>query len=116
MDDNSRSGRPATAITDKNIAKVNELIRGDRRLTVNDIMTSISIGSNAVNEIIHNHLKCSKVCARCVPRQLTPDNKETRFTVCADLFERYDNEGNEFLRRIITGDETWIHQFEPESK
>jgi histone-lysine N-methyltransferase SETMAR len=32
------------------------------------------------------------------------------------LFERYDKEGDSFLRRIITGDETWIHQFEPESK
>ena len=36
--------------------------------------------------------------------------------VCADLFDRYDNEGDGFLHRIITGDETWIHQFEPESK
>ena len=51
-----------------------------------------------------------------MPRQLTPDNKETRFSVCADLFERFDNKGDGFLRLIITGDETWIHQFEPEHK
>ena len=115
-DNNSRSGRPATAVNDKNIARVNKLIRGDRRLTVKDIMTSLSIGANAVNEIIHDRLGFSKVCARWVPRQLTPDIKETRFSVCADLFEHYDNEGDAFLRRIITGDETWIHQFEPEQK
>jgi histone-lysine N-methyltransferase SETMAR len=36
--------------------------------------------------------------------------------ICAELFEQYDNEGDGFLRRIVTGDETWIHQFEPESK
>ena len=43
---NSRSGRPATAVNDENIAKVNELIRGDRRLSVKDMM-SLSIGEPA---------------------------------------------------------------------
>jgi [histone H3]-lysine36 N-dimethyltransferase SETMAR len=115
-DNNIRSGRPATAVNDENIARVDELIRGDRRLTVKDIMRSLGIGAMAVNEIIHDRLGFSKVCARWVPRQLTPDNKETRFNICADLCERYSNEGDGFLHRIITGDETWIHQFEPESK
>lgn len=115
-DNNSRSGRPATAVNEENIERVNELIRGDRRLTVKDIMTSLSIGARAADEIIHDRLGFSKMCARWVPRLLTPDNKETRLNVCADLFERYDNEGDGFLRRIITGDETWIHQFEPENK
>ena len=36
--------------------------------------------------------------------------------VCQDLFQQYDSEGDDFLRRIVTGDETWIHQFEPENK
>lgn len=27
-----------------------------------------------------------------------------------------DNEGDSFLNRIVTGDETWIHYYEPESK
>lgn len=115
-DNDVRSGRPATAVNDDNIVKVNELIRGDRRLTVKDIMNSLSIGARAVNEIIHDRLGFSKVCARWVPRQLTPDNKETRLSICSDLFERYDHEGDGFMHRIITGDETWIHQFEPENK
>jgi len=71
-DNNSRSGRPATAVNDENITKVNELIRSDRRLNVRDIMTSLSIGARAANEIIHDRLGYSKVCARWVPRQLTP--------------------------------------------
>jgi histone-lysine N-methyltransferase SETMAR len=116
IDNNTRSGRPATAVSELNISKVNELIRGDRRLRIKDIMRSANIGAHAANEIIHERLGFSKVCARWVPRSLTADNRETRLNICADLFERYDSEGDGFLRRIVTGDETWIHQFEPESK
>ena len=47
---------------------------------------------------------------------LTSDVKENRMYVCQDLFHQYDSEGDDFLRRIVTGDETWIHQFEPENK
>ena len=55
-DNNSRSGRPATAVNDENIATVNKLNRSDRRLTIKDIMTSLSIGANAANEINHDRL------------------------------------------------------------
>ena len=115
-DNDTHSSRTATAVNDENIAKVNELIRGDRRVSVRDIMSSVNIGAKAANEIIHNCLGYSKVCARWVPRQLTDDHKENHFNICAELFEQYDHEGDGYLRRIITGDETWIHQFEPESK
>ena len=93
---------------------MNELIHGDRRLTVKTYHP-LGIDGNGVNEIIHDRLVFSKVCARWVPRQLTPDNKETRFNAYADV-ERYDNEGDGFLCRIITGDEMWIHQFKPENR
>jgi hypothetical protein len=36
--------------------------------------------------------------------------------VCQDLLNHYEAEGDSFLDRIITGDETWCHQYEPESK
>jgi hypothetical protein len=30
--------------------------------------------------------------------------------------ERFDAEGEDFLSRIVTGDETWAHHYEPEKK
>ncbi|GFQ98570.1 histone-lysine N-methyltransferase SETMAR [Trichonephila clavata] len=29
---------------------------------------------------------------------------------------RYHEDGNDFLFQIVTGDETWVHHFTPESK
>ena len=37
-------------------------------------------------------------------------------TVCAELLARYEAEGDNFLSNIVTGDETWVHHFEPETK
>jgi len=33
-----------------------------------------------------------------------------------DLMNQYEAEGDSFLDRIITGEETWCYHYEPESK
>ncbi|GFX90632.1 uncharacterized protein TNCV_3194501 [Trichonephila clavipes] len=36
---------------------------------------------------------------------------------CAlDFLDRYHKEGDQFLERIVTGDETWVSHIAPESK
>lgn len=35
---------------------------------------------------------------------------------CKGLLAQYEKQGDAFLERIITGDETWVHFFEPETK
>ena len=35
---------------------------------------------------------------------------------CIDHLQRYAREGNEFLARVVAGDESWFRQFKPESK
>jgi len=47
---------------------------------------------------------------------LAKERKEHRMHVCQDLLNQYEAEGDSFLDRIITGDETWCHHYEPESK
>ena len=57
-----------------------------------------------------------KVCARWVPRLLTEDHKSQRRAITSELRQRYRHEGDDFLHRIVTGDESWFHHFEPETK
>ena len=44
---------------------------------------------------------------------LTNQYKETRKTIASEHFQL---EGEAFLEKIVTDDETWVHFFEPESK
>jgi len=38
------------------------------------------------------------------------------FRISRELLERFEEEGEDFLKRIITGDETSIHHYDPENK
>ena len=53
-----------------------------------------------------------KVCAKEVPKDLTEEQKQGRVTICQDLLERQ----NDILSRVITGDETWVYQYDLETK
>ncbi|GFQ78099.1 histone-lysine N-methyltransferase SETMAR [Trichonephila clavata] len=57
-----------------------------------------------------------KMSARWVPRQLTSTHQEQRMVVSLEHLVRYHEDGNDFLFRIVTGDEMWVHHFTPESK
>jgi len=75
----------------------------------------LNIGCNALETMVAKLEYCN-VCARWVPRMLTQEHKEQRMQVFQDLLNQYEAEGDNFLDRIITGDETRCHHYEPESK
>jgi len=110
-----RSGRPQTASTERNMERVDEIIQDDRRVTVDTIVQTLGIGHNAVQEMIES-LGSRKVCVRWVPRLLTEDHKVQQKAITSELLQRYRHEGDDFLLRIVTGDESWFHHFEPETK
>ncbi|KYN03838.1 Acetylcholine receptor subunit alpha-like protein [Cyphomyrmex costatus] len=57
-----------------------------------------------------------KLSARWAPRLLTVDHKRERVTISKQYLEMFQRNPDEFLRRVITVDETWIHYFTPETK
>jgi len=74
----------------------------------------VSVGS--AYSLIHDSLKFSKVCDMWVPKELTEDHKRKRLDICSRHLARYREEGDNFQQQIVTGDETWIHHYEPEIK
>ena len=61
------------------------------------------------HHIAYDVLQFHKVSARWVPRQLTAELKERRVDACQELLKHFEAEGDGFLGRIITGNETWVH-------
>jgi tRNA-binding EMAP/Myf-like protein len=47
---------------------------------------------------------------------MTAELKERRVDACQAVLKRLEAEGDGFLRRIVTGDETWVHNHQPETK
>jgi hypothetical protein len=51
-----------------------------------------------------------------VPHKLTAELKERRVDGCQELLKHFGAEGEDFLGRIVTGDETWVHYHQAETK
>jgi len=110
--DEERSGRPATSRTEENIAKIRQIVSEIRRLTVRSIAEQVNIDREIFRKILTEDLDMRNVCAKMVPKELTEEQKQRRVTICQDLLERQDD----ILGRIITGDKTWVYQYDPETK
>ena len=68
------------------------------------------------HHIVHDKLHFNKVSARWVPHQLIAELKDRCVDACEELFHCLQVEGDGFLGRIVTGDETWVHYHQPETK
>ena len=86
--DEERSGWPATSRTEENIAKIHQIVRENRRLTVKSIEEQVNIDREAVRKILTEDLDMRKVCAKMVPKELTKEQKQRRVTIFQDLLER----------------------------
>ncbi|GFY77501.1 HTH_48 domain-containing protein [Trichonephila inaurata madagascariensis] len=70
VEDIPRVGRTRTTTTDANVGKVDDMIRANRRITI-DEAEELGISHERAENIIHDILRYRKVSARWVPRQLT---------------------------------------------
>lgn len=114
--DAERSGRPIEVTTDDVVNKVHDIVLDDRRVKIREIAETVHISSERVFHILHNILSMKKLSARWVPRLLTADQKRYRATTSEQCLAKFKSNPNEFLRRFVTVDETWIHHYTPETK
>ena len=71
---------------------------------------------SSVLKILRERLGLRKICARWVPYLLTDELKQSRVRLASQVIEKYDKCDPRHLEEIVTGDETWIYHFQPDSK
>ena len=114
--DEQLSGRP-TSITSQKVQEIKELLDKDRRITVREVSKRVDCSSvGTVHTIIHDSLNMRRLCARWIPKMMSECQKAQRVESCRRFVQRFEREGEDFLSRIVTADETWISLYEPESK
>ena len=115
VEDDPRSGRPTTSRTNENVEHVREKVPRDRRLTVRMIADELNMNSERVWRIITEDLGMSKVCAKMVPRLLNDGQKKNRVQVCQDILKQLEIT-QDLLSRVVTGDRSWIFEYDPLTK
>ncbi|UYV72971.1 hypothetical protein LAZ67_10001333 [Cordylochernes scorpioides] len=112
--DNERSGRSSTSTTPEKVDKVLKLVREDRRITVREVAEEAGISFGSTQSIMKDILGVRRLNAVLVPKDLTFDQKNARKET-ASLNLEATTDDPELLKRVITGDETWIYGFDSET-
>ena len=89
------------------------LVYSDRQVKVEEIANAFLISHGSVSTI---YMGMRKLTARWVPKSLSDEQMATRASVCSAFLKRFRSKENDFLSRLVTVDETWVHYYEPENK
>ncbi|KAJ4435280.1 hypothetical protein ANN_30196 [Periplaneta americana] len=101
LEDEERSGRPSTVVTEENISRVEVMIKDDPRLTYKNIEMILGISSPSVSTIL--------------PHNLSESQKHIRMEWCGEMLERFNSGESRRISDIVTRDETCVYQFDPET-
>ena len=116
LEDETRSGRPSDATEEEMCNKVRDLVYSDRRIMVEEIANALHISHGSVSTTLHDRLGMRKLTARSVPKPLSDEQMATRTLVYSALLKRFKSKEDDFLSRLATVDENWVHYYEPENK
>lgn len=113
--EDTRPGRHSASIDDDRDERVSAVICGNRHLIVRKVAYELGMSIISCHQILaeKNHMR--SVCAQYVLHLMTGDQKENHFEISQELLSSANSHWN-FLRNIITGDETWIYGYNVEVK
>ena len=103
-------------MTEENISAVEALIKEDPRRTYKDTEGALGTSSPSVSTILLQQLRVRKISSRWLPHHLPDGLQCTRVEWCTEMLKRFNNRDSHRVSDIVTGDETWIYQFDPETK
>ena len=81
-----------------------------------EIANALHISHGSVSTTLHDRLGMHKLIAHWVPKSLSDEQMATRASVYNALLKRFRSKEDDFLSRLVTVDETWVHYYEPENK
>ena len=107
VENDPKSERPFSTKTDKSIMRVKQLVRSDRKLTVQMITDELCLNRESARTILLHDLGLWKVCAKLVHKILSEAQKQHRVNFCRDMLDKIRDDPD-ILYQVITGDETWV--------
>ena len=112
FEDAPRMDHPSTITADENIEAVERIVMRDRQISIRRLAEELAI----IHEIMNNHMGMKKVCTRWVPKLFTPIQRANRVDCCQELLQQSEVNPAKFFDCIVTGDESWIHHYDPLSQ
>ena len=92
------------------------MVKQNAQLSVKGIASCTGISEGSMLAILKKCLDLRKVCARWVPHLLTEEQKTQCLKCARELLKTYKGCNSRVISNWLTGDETWVHMFEPQRR
>ena len=117
VESDARGGRPATSRAPENVERVRAAINKDQRSATDmrELEADLGIPETTVPEILTQDFGMKRVVAKFVLELLLPKQKEHRVAIASDLIH-ISNDEPDFLKKVITRDESWVYSYDLERK
>jgi len=109
-------GQPKTVTTLEIIDQIHELILENHQISAKSTAEQLGISCERVGSIIHEDLDIQELSANWVPKCVNADQKRQRCQSSEQLLEFFWRDPNDFLPRLVNMDETWLYQYDLETK
>ena len=102
----------STITANENIEPIERIVMGDRQISIRRLAEELAI----IHEIMNNHIGMKKICTRWVLKLFTLIQLANRVDCCQELLQQSEVNPVKFSDCIVTGDESWIHHYDPLSQ
>jgi hypothetical protein len=84
-------------------------------MTIRQISEDLNISYGSIQNILTTDLNMRRVSVKVFPRVLTVEQKQQLLSVLLELCDRAASDFS-FLGNVITGYETWVYEYDPETR
>ncbi|UYV74657.1 SOCS5 [Cordylochernes scorpioides] len=105
---------PLSIRNPENALKIKSYIEENPRITIRELSEDLDISFGTCQTIIKNDLHLKRSPAKFV-HLLTNEQKEHGREMCKNMVKMFNSDPH-WLKNVITGDETWVNGYDPETK
>ncbi len=108
-------GAPHTKLTDRMVNTAAAIMQDDTWMMVKGLTNILQIAVGSAHHLFTEILGLSRMCACWILRLLTVEDKENHVRIAGEWIQHLE-EDETWFDNILTCDETWLYQCDPEMK
>lgn len=110
------SGRPQELDIQQLASVIEDHVRENPRISQRQLAALVNHPKSTVQRVLTDHLQMRKLCTRWMPKLLSAPQHHDRIQCSSENLVLYKQSPTKFLASIVTGDESWVHHFDPLSQ
>ena len=106
---------PSTSTTDKNIEAVKKIILDNRGIIIREVADDVGTSSGLCHAIFADVLGMKLAAAKIVIKLQSFEQKQSCMNIAQEMLTPFNEDPN-LLKKIITGDESWVCGYDIKTK